>query len=206
MPLYGFSGVYFAPYINNNGAVSYGEPFTPGCPIRANLEFQFAEGDLWACDALSITRRKIVAGSATFEAKVLSPESQVQLFGASMKQRNVTYTDKSGASQTKSVQSIVYGDGDKAPYMGFSAWGPDAVDDSSDKYTAFFVPKSKWSPPAVNIQTINGSIAFQTPTTTGRFMHDDTTGKVVSEMAICDNEEEAKAWAAAVFTQAGNGG
>lgn len=197
MPLYGFSGVYFAEYSNNNGVVTYGVPFTPGCPIRAELQFQFAEGDLWACDALSVTRRKIVAGNVTFEAKVLSQAAQQKLFGATLKTRSVTV-----GAQTKTITSVAYSDGDNAPYVGFAGWGPDAVDDSSDKYTAFFVPKAKFTQPAVNLQTINGSITFQTPTTTGRFMHDDTTGKVVAEMAICDSEEEAQAWAQAVFPQA----
>ena len=167
MPLYGFSGVYFAEYSNNNGTVTYGVPFTPGCPIRAELQFQFAEGDLWACDALSVIRRKIVAGNVTFEVKALNAEAQQKTLGATLKTRSVTYTDKAGQSQTKNVQSVVYSDGDNAPYVGFSGWGPDAVDDDSDKYTAFFVPKTKFTQPAINLQTINGSIVFQTPTITG---------------------------------------
>ena len=205
MPLYGFRGVYFAVYANNNGTVTYGTPFTPGCPITASLELQFAEGDLWCKDALSITRRKITGGNVTFEAKALDATSQTKLFGAHTKTRSVTYNDGS-TSQTKNVSSVVFADTDESPIVGFTGYGPDAVDESSDKFTAFFVPKARFSPPNVRYQTINQNITFQTPTTTGRFMHDDTTGLVVAEFAVCDSEAEAQAWCAAVFPQAQSGG
>lgn len=204
MPLYGFRGMYFAQYHNNNGSVTYGAPFTPGCPIQANLEFQFAEGDLWCRDALSLSRRKITAGNVTFEAKALSADAQTKLFGATTKTRSVTYNDGTG-TQTKNVSSVVYSDKDETPLVGFAGYGPDAVDESGDKFTAFFVPKSRFSPPSVRLQTINSSITFQTPTTTGRFMRDDTSGLVVAEFAICDSEAEAQAWCEAVFPQAQGG-
>ena len=201
MPLYGFTGVYFAKYHNNNGAVTYDPPFTPGCPILANINFQFSEGDLWCGDAMSVYRRKIVAGDITFEAKVLSPDAQVDMFGASKKVRSVTY-EQDGQTVTEDVESVVYADGDKAPYLGFAGFGPDAVDDNTDKYCAFFVTKSRFSPPNMSLQTSNNSITFTTPTTTGKFMRDDTTGKVVQEVAICDSEAAARAWCQAVFPQA----
>lgn len=206
MPLYGFTGVYFAKYHNNNGVVTYDAPFTPGCPILANINFQFAEGDLWCGDAMSVYRRKIVAGDITFEAKVLNPAAQVDMYGATQKTRSITYTNDAGNSVTKDVTSVVYSDGDKAPYLGFSGFGPDAVDDETDKYCAFFITKSRFSPPNKTLQTINNNIQFQTPTTTGKFMRDDTTGKVVQEVAICDSEAEARAWCQAVFPQATPGG
>lgn len=207
MPLYGFRGVYFAEYHNTEGVVSYDAPFTPGCPIRAQLELQFADGTLWCRDAQSIYRRIVTGGNVTFEAKALSPSSQVRLFGATLRQRSVTYTENE-ASVTKTIDSVVHSADDKPPYVGFAGYGPDAVDDESDKYCCFFVGKAKFSPPTMNLQTINGSIVFQTPTTTGRFLPDDSSGRAVQEVAICDSEAEAQAWCAAVFpqTQAQGGG
>ena len=204
MPLYGFRGIYLAEYHNNNGAVTYDAPFTPGCPIMANLEFQFAQGDLWCKDARSITRRKIIGGNVTFETKALSQAAQLAMFGAASKTRSVTYTEGSG-SQTKNVSSVVFADTDNAPCMGFAGYGPDAIDEGSDKFTAFFIPKARFSPPSMRLQTINSNITFQTPTTTGTFMHDDTSGLVVAEFAVCDSEAEAQAWCAAVFPQAQGG-
>lgn len=205
MPLYGFTGVYFAVYNNNNGVITYGTPFTPGCPILANINFQFAEGDLWCGDAMSVYRRKIVAGDITFEAKVLNADAQVSMYGATKKTRSLTYNNASGQSVTKNVESVVYSDGDHAPYLGFAGFGPDAVDDSTDKYCAFFVAKSRFSPPNMALQTINSNITFKTPTTTGKFMRDDSTGRVIQEVAICDSEAEARAWCQAVFPQAQGG-
>ena len=205
MPLYGFRGVYIAKRNENNGVVTYDAPITPGCPIRANLEFQFAEGDLWCKDALSIVKRKATGGQVTFEAARLTPACQVLAFGATQRTRSITYTDSAGQSQTKNVSSVVYSETDQAPYVGFAGYGPDANSDADDTFCAFMIGKAKFSPPSLNMQTMNNSITFQTPTTTGRFMPDGKAGGVIQEVAICDSEEEAAAWCQAVFPQAQGG-
>lgn len=202
MPLYGFRGVYIAKRHENNGTVTYDAPITPGCPVRAQLEFQFAEADFWCKDALTIVKRKATGGQVTFEAAYLSDAAKALAFGATAKTRELTYTDKQGTSQTKEVTSVVYAESDQAPYVGFAGYGPDASGDSDDKFTAFFIGKTKFSPPSLNLQTINGSITFQTPTTTGRFMPDGSAGGVIQEVGTFDSEEEARAWCEAVFPQA----
>lgn len=203
MPLYGFRGVYIAERHVNNGAVTYDAPITPGCPVRAQLEFQFAEADFWCKDALHIVKRKATGGQVTFEAAYLSDACKKLAFGATEKTRSLTYNNASGTQVTTNAKSIVYSEGDQAPYVGFAGYGPDANSDGVDKFTAFFVGKTKFSPPSLNLQTINGSITFQTPTTTGRFMPDDVAGGVIQEVGTFDTEEEAKAWCQAVFPQAG---
>ena len=203
MPLYGFRGVYIAERHVNNGAVTYDAPITPGCPVRAQLEFQFAEADFWCKDALHIVKRKATGGQVTFEAAYLSDACKKLAFGATEKTRSLTYNNAAGTQVTTSAKSIVYSEGDQAPYVGFAGYGPDANSDGVDKFTAFFVGKVKFSPPSLNLQTINGSITFQTPTTTGRFMPDDVAGGVIQEVGTFDTEEEAIAWCQAVFPQAG---
>lgn len=202
MPLYGFRGVYMAKRHVNDGIVTYDAPITPGCPIKANLEFQFMTKELWCKDALSVIKTKATAGNVTFEAAYLSDACKKLAYGATEKSRTVTYTDAQGASQTKTLKSIVHSENDAAPYVGFAGYGPDASGDDKDRYTAFFIGKAKFSPPSANYQTIDGSIAFQTPTTTGRFMPDRESGGVIQEMITVDTEEEAAAWCQAVFPQA----
>ena len=205
MPTIGFRAAYVALYTNTNGTVTYGAPISSGCPISANLEMRFAEGRLYACDSLAEYIREIIGGNVSFGAKYFPQAAQTLMFGSSTKSRSLTYTDATGAQQTSSVTSVVNSSKDRPNYVGFAGYAPDMID-GVQKYTAFFVPKAKFSQPTMTLQTKNETITFQTPTTIGEFLPDDTTGRVVQEIAICDSEEEAAAWCQAVFPQAQAGG
>ena len=201
MPLYGFKGVYIAKRNVNDGVVTYDPPITPGCPINAQLSFTFTEAPFYCKDALQFIKRKVTGGSVTFEAAYLSDACKKLAFGATEKSRSLTYTDASGSSVTKTVKSIAYSDGDQAPYVGFAGYGPDSNSDDSDRFTAFFIGKAKFSPPSTNLKTVDQSITYQTPTTTGSFMPDEAAGGVIQEVGTFDSEEEAAAWCQAVFPQ-----
>ena len=54
----------------------------------------------------------------------------------------------------------------------------------------------------MNFQTLNDSITFQTPTTTGEFMADHSSAQNLFEVAVCDTAAEADAWCDAVFAGA----
>lgn len=204
MPTIGFKGAYVASYTNNAGVVTYDTPIGAGCPMQAQLELRFAEGRLYACDSLAEYIREVIGGSVTFGAKYFPTAAQQKMFGVTTKSRNVTYNDGNG-EQTKAVASVVASAGDRPGYVGFAGYAPDVID-GVNKFTAFFVPKVRFSHPSMNLQTKNDSITFQTPTTTGEFLPDDTSGRVVQEVAICDSEAEAQAWCEAVFPQAQTGG
>lgn len=206
MAIYGFRRIYLAKRNVNNGVVTYDAPVTPGCPISADLQLQFAEQELWCADGLSTWLRKMIGGTVTLETKFLTPASQVVAFGSTLKTRTLTFNDASGSSVTKTVQSVVRAAGDESPYVGFAGFGPDAGEDGDDKFCAFFIGKAKFSPPNSRFQTIGSNITFQTPTTSGRFLPDEANGNVLQEIAICDSEEEAAAWCQAVFPQAQAGG
>ena len=199
MPTIGFKGATVAPYNNNAGVVTYGTPITAGCPMQAQLELRCAEGRLYACDSLAESIREVIGGSVTFGAKYFPQAAQLAMFGATTKDRSVTYNDGT-TSVTKTVTSIVVSADNRPGYVGFAGFAPDVID-GQNKYTAFFVPKVKFSQPNTNFQTKNDTITFQTPTTTGEFLPDDTTGRVVQEVAICDSEAESLAWCQAVFPQ-----
>lgn len=201
MPTIGFRNAYVASYTNNAGVVTYDTPIGAGSPITAALELRYAEGRLYAGDNLAEYIREVTGGNVTFGAKYFPTAAQQKMFGVTTKSRNVTFNDGNG-EQTKAVASVVASAGDRPVYVGFAGYAPDVID-GANKFTAFFVPKVKFAPPGMNLQTKNDSITFQTPTTTGEFLPDDTTGRVVQEVAICDSEAEAQAWCQAVFPQSG---
>ena len=60
MPQFGLRGATVAQYNNNNGAITYSSPISAGCAISANLELQFAEARLYACDSLAEYLRECI--------------------------------------------------------------------------------------------------------------------------------------------------
>lgn len=201
MPQFGLRGAMVAQYTNTNGAVTYGNPIGAGCAITVNLELTFAEARLYACDSLAEYLREVTGGNITFGAKLFPQAAQLLMFGSKTKTRSVTYTPAGGTETTEQVTSVAATSNDDPSYVGFACYAPDMVD-GVRKYTAFFVPKVKFSTPSTVLQTKGETITFQTPQTQGAFLQSDASDKVIQEIAICDNEELAKAWIAAVFAAA----
>ena len=83
-------------------------------------------------------------------------------------------------------------------YVGVGFYAPDMID-GVEKYTAVKVAKSLFGPPSMTLQTAGENIVFNTPTTTGEFLADDSTDQDMIEVAICDTEEDAIAWVDAVL-------
>ena len=117
------------------------------------------------------------------------------MFGTTTKTRSITV-----GSTAVTATSVVTGGDDAPTYVGFSAYGPDQVD-GVKKWTAFFVRKVKFSAPSMNMATKSDSITFQTPTTTGEFLQDDTAARTLLEVATLDSEAAAQAWIAAVAAE-----
>ena len=115
------------------------------------------------------------------------------------------YNGEDGNPVTKTVTSVADTSSDDAPYVGFAVYGPDMINHVK-KWAAIFVPCVKFSSPNTTLQTRDNNIAFQTPTTTGRFLPDDTDEHVIRDVAILDTEAEAQAWCQACFVQANAGG
>lgn len=199
MPLFGFSDVLVGKYNKGQSGVTYDTPIAAGCPIMAQLELTFAEGTLFCRNSLSEYLRMATGGNATLEVKYLPQNAQVAMYGAQTKTRNVEYTPAGGgAKQTKQVVSVIAVADEQGNYVGLAGYGPDQIDGEA-KFTAFFVPKVRFSRPTFRIETTRDNITFQTATTTGRFLPDDTSGRVIQEVSVCDSAEEAAAWCLAVF-------
>lgn len=189
MPAFDLRHVRVAKYNNNAGAVTYGARQSAGDAMTASLELTFAEGSLYAEGRMAEYVREATGGTISIGTKYIPAEAQKLMYGSQPKTRTIG---------TKTVESLVESADDAASYVGVSFYAPDRIDGVT-KYTCVFIPKALFGPPGMSYQTKNNTITFQTPTTTGQFMADDSSGKVIREVAIVDDMETAIAWCDAVF-------
>ena len=200
MPQFGLKGIYAAKYVNTGGAISYSDKTSVGDAIAANLELRYAEGRLYAEDMLAEYMRKAVGGSISIGVKYIKQTAQALLFGVGTKNRSITYTPTGGtATATATATSVVNGGKDLGQYVGIAFYAPDMVD-GVNKYTCVFVRKCLFGPPSMALQTMGENIQFNTPTTFGEFLADDSADQNLFEIATVDDENEAKAWVQAVLT------
>lgn len=129
-------------------------------------------------------------GTISLGVKYLSDDVQKLLFGAAENTRTLT--------GNKTVTGLKFTAKDAAKYVGVSFYAPDMVD-GAQKYTCVFVARALFGPPSYVYQTRGESITFQTPTTTGEFLADNSSAQLLIEVAMADTEADAIAWCAAVF-------
>ena len=204
MPQFNLLGMTAARYNNNNGVVTYGTPFKVGDAMTCNLELQFAEGRLYAEGSLAEILREASGGTISIGVKYIKSNAQQEMYGAVEKTRSVTYTPKGGgAAVTSDVTSLAIVKDADGHYVGFACYAPDMID-RVKKYTCFFVACAKFSPPSYSLQTKGQNITFSTPTTSGEFVPDDAEDHVILDVAVCDDENQAKAWINTVYGAAAN--
>lgn len=199
MPQFGLKGFHAAKYVNNNGAISYTNKMEIGDAINANLELRTAEGYLYANDVVAEYMRLVTGGSVSLGMKYIKDAAKSLLFGSSSKNRNVTYIPTaSTTTTTATASSDVIGGNDSPNYVGVSFYAPD-MRDRKKMFTCVFIRKCLFGPPSMTLQTLNRSITFQTPVTTGEFMADESSELGMIETAVVEDEAEAKAWVEAVL-------
>lgn len=191
MPEFDMRHVQAAEYTKSGSTVSYGTATSLGEAMTANLELRFAEGRLYAEGALAEYLRKAVGGTISIGTKYIPTAGQKLLFGVTDKSRTVrtNHTVTGLKTTAKDVQKTV----------GVSFYAP-AMVDGVEKYTCVFIPRCRFGQPSMSFQTMGESITFNTPTTTGEFMPDQTSAMNLLEVAVCDNLEDAVAWCSNVFT------
>ena len=185
MPTFDLRGIKIGKYINTEGTITYDTPISMGDAISVELNLTAAEGRLYAESRLAEYKKLITGGTASVGVKYITDAAQKLLFGMSENTRNVG----TNASQ-KSLKATAK---DIAKYVGMGFYAPDAID-GTDKYTAVFVYKVLFGAPSYVYTTKGDSIAFQTPTTTGEFLADDSENKNILETAVLDSENDAIAW------------
>lgn len=199
MPQFDLRGMKIAQYVNTNGVISYTNPQTIGDAMNCNLELRFAEGRLYAESTLAEYMKKATGGTISVGVKYIPATAQKLMFGSKDNARSITYTPAgSSTATTASVTGLVTAAADTPAYVGFACYAPDMVD-GVRKFTCLKVAKTLFGPPSMSFQTAGESIVFNTPTTSGEFLADDSADQNLIEVAICEDENEAKAWITAVL-------
>lgn len=198
MPQFDLRDIQVAKYVNTAGTITYTDRQTAGDAMTANLEMRYAEGRLYAESTLAEFMKKATGGTISLGVKYIPNAAQQLMFGSRSKSRTVTYQNN-GATATSTVSGLVLGAKTDSAYVGVAFYAPDMID-GVEKYTCVKVAKALFGPPSMSLQTAGDSINFNTPTTTGEFLADDSTNQDMIEVAICDTEEQAIAWVTAVLT------
>lgn len=200
MPQFDLRGMKVANYVNTQGAISYTGKQTIGDAMNCNLEMRYAEGRLYAESTLAEYMKKATGGTISVGVKYIPSAAQKVLFGSVDKARSVSYIPVgSTVTATASVTGLVLGAKSTGKYVGFACYAPDMVD-GVEKYTCIKIAKVLFGPPSMSLQTAGENIQFNTPTTSGEFLADDSNDQAMLEVAVCDDENEAIAWVAAALT------
>ena len=178
MPTFDLRGIRIGKYKNTSGTVTYETPTEVGDAMNANIELKFAEGRLYAEGRLAEYIKLATGGTISIAVKYIKKAAQAMMYGATTDNQkdNVKFSAK-----------------DVANYVGVGLYAPDKVDGVT-KYTCMWVPKALFGPPSFAYQTKGESIQFNTPTTTGEFLPDDTTEELLLESETVETAEEAVAW------------
>lgn len=185
MPTFDLRGIKIGKYINTEGTITYETPISMGDAMSVELNLTAAEGRLYAESRLAEYKKLITGGTASVGVKYITDAAQKLLFGMSENTRNVG-TNTSQKSLKATAKDI-------AKYVGMGFYAPDAID-GTDKYTAVFVYKVLFGAPGYVYATKGDSITFQTPTTTGEFLADDSEDKSIMETATLASESDAITW------------
>lgn len=185
MPTFDLRGIKIGKYTNTDGTITYDTPVSMGDAMSVELNLTAAEGRLYAESRLAEYKKLITGGTASVGVKYITDAAQKLLFGMSENTRNV-----GTSTSQKSLKATAK---DIAKYVGMGFYAPDAID-GTDKYTAVFVYKVLFGAPGYVYATKGDSITFQTPTTTGEFLADDSEDKNIMETATLASESDAVAW------------
>lgn len=137
----------------------------PNLTVRADVNFQYAEGQDYADGVRIANKRKITGVNTTFELADLDEQIKT-LLGWSHKSGqasvggNETAEDMMGADLITDQDPDYYG-------IGFYVWDEEPVSEA-DKYIAFWIYKSRFSADAISVATSTDAIAYQHQTINGR--------------------------------------
>ena len=200
MPQFDLRGMQVATYVNTSGTITYTGRQTIGDAMNCNLELRYAEGRLYAESTLAEYMKKATGGTISVGVKYIPDAAQKVMFGSTEKSRSISYVPTSSATTTTAtVKSLVLGAKSTGAYVGFACYAPDMVD-GIEKYTCVKIAKCLFGPPSMSLQTAGDNVQFNTPTTSGEFLADDSSAQDMLEVAICDDENEAIEWVKAALT------
>lgn len=178
MPSFDLRGIRAGKYKNASGTVSYENQTDVGDAMSAQLELKFAEGRLYAESRLAEYIKLATGGTISLAVKYIKKAAQAMLYGC---------------TSDTSKENLKFSAKDIANYVGVGFYAPDKIDGVT-KYTCVWVPKALFGPPSLSYQTKGENIQFNTPTTTGEFLADDSTDELLLEVETVDSATAAVAW------------
>lgn len=184
MPYFDLKYVQAAKYNNASGVISFTDKTKVGDAMTANMELKFAEGRLYAESSLAEYIRKATGGTISIGVKYILDAAQTLLYGATAAARTVN---------GKTIPGMVYAKTNIPSYVGVSFYAEDAIDGET-KFTCVLAKRARFGPPSMKFETVGQNVTFQTPTTTGEMLSDHSASGDIFETAVCDTEEDAKAW------------
>lgn len=199
MPEFDLRGIRAGKYVNSSGTISYTDVVKVGDAMAANLELRYAEGRLYAESSLAEYLKKAVGGSISLGVKYIPKAAQKLLFGSRENTRSVSFKPvDSTTTTTASVVGLALGALSRSKYVGVGFYAPDMID-GVQKFTCVKIAKAMFGPPSMALRTASEKFQFNTPTTSGEFMADDSSDQDMIEIAIVDDENEALAWLTAAI-------
>ena len=195
MAKYDLRHIQCATYVNTNGTISFTGKTLVGDAMQANIAMRFAEGRLYAESTLAEYMRKCTGGTISLGVKYIKEAAQKLMFGLTEKSRSIT---PSGGTAT-TVKSLVTKKNTTSKYVGISFYSP-ALYDGVEKFDCVFIGKCMFGDPDMQLQTAGENIQFNTPTTNGEFLADDSSDGQIKEVVTVDTEAVAIAWCDAVFS------
>lgn len=194
MPQYGLRGIKVAKYVNTNGTISYTDKQAVGDAMTANFELRRAEARLYAEDGLAEYMTSAVGGTISLGVKYIKDAAQKLMFGLTDKTRSITVD-----GTTSSVTGLAVSAKNEGVYVGIGFYCP-ALKDSEKVFWCCRISKALFAPPSMSLQTKGETIVFNTPTTSGEMLMDDSAEGLLYESAYVDSAEEAVAWVDAALT------
>lgn len=155
---------------------TYNEPMALGKAVSLEITPNFAEATLNADDGQAeyvkeFTNADITLGTSTIPIAAMKP-----IFGHAVEVENGT---------------VVYNKNDQNKNVAMGIVAPEIIDDVRT-FAAAFLPKVKFGDPSDSWETKGDSIAFKTPSISGKASANDAG--VWKEVAKFDTEQEAMNW------------
>lgn len=194
MPQYGLRGIKVAKYVNTEGVISYTNRQAVGDAMTANFELRRAEARLYAEDGLAEYMVSAVGGTISLGVKYIKDAAQKLMFGLTEKSRNITVE-----GTTSEVTGLAVSAKNEGVYVGIGFYCP-AMMDGAKRFWCCRIAKALFGPPSMSLQTKGENIVFNTPTTTGEMLMDDSANGLIYESAYVDSEAAAVAWVDAALT------
>lgn len=194
MPQYGLRGIKVAKYVNTQGVISYTDRQAVGDAMTANFELRRAEARLYAEDGLAEYMVSAVGGTISLGVKYIKDAAQKLMFGLTEKSRNIVVS-----GTTSEVTGLAVSAKNEGVYVGVGFYCP-ALKDGAKVFWCCRIAKALFGPPSMSLQTKGENIVFNTPTTTGEMLMDDSANGLIYESAYVDSEAAAVAWVDAALT------